>query len=105
MLLDIAELSRAYGKLKTLNTGNDTPSEQSMNGHDIPVDRDKVLLLLENQVADLKTQLEKAEQRETTLITERSKLLDMLSEEKAKRRALMPPPKPKRSFWDNFRLT
>ena len=71
------------------------PSEQAMNGHDISVDRDRVVILLENQVADLKTQLEKSEQRETSLITERSKLLDMLSEEKAERRALMPLPEEK----------
>ena len=101
MLFDIAELSRAYGELKPLNTGNDTLSEQSMNGHDISVDRDKVMLLLENQVADLKTQLEKAEQRETTVITERSKLLDMLSEEKSERRALMPP----QNQSDRFEIT
>ena len=101
VLFDIAELQRAYGELKPL----DTPSEQPMNGHDIPVDKDKVVVLLENQVFDLKTQLDKAEQRENTLIKERSKLLDMLSEEKAERRALMPPPKQKRSFWDNFKLT
>ena len=98
---DTAELARAYGELNI----PDTPTEQSMNGHDIPVDRDKIIILLENQVTDLKSQLEKAEYRENTLITERSKLVDMLSEEKAERRALMPPPKQKRSFWSNFRLT
>ena len=59
------------------------------------------MLLLENQVADLKTQLEKAEQRETTVITERSKLLDMLSEEKSERRALMPP----QNQSDRFEIT
>ena len=98
---DIAELQRAYGELKPLDTPTDTPSEQSMNGHDIPIDKDKVITLLENQVADLKGQLEKAEHRETALIDERSKLLDMLSEEKAERRALMLPPAPeeKRIGW------
>lgn len=98
VLFDTAELARAYGELQQPDTP--TPNEQSMNGHDISVDRDKVVILLENQITDLKTQLEKAEQRETALITERSKLLDMLSEEKAERRALQPPPK--RSFWDSF---
>ena len=92
VLFDIAELQRAYGELQPLDTPNEQPSEQSMNGHAHPIDKDKIVVLLENQVADLKTQLDKAEQRETTLITERSKLLDMLSEEKAERRALMPPP-------------
>ena len=42
-------------------------------------------------VRDLKTQLEKAEQRENTLISERSKLLDLLSAEKEEKRALIPP--------------
>lgn len=101
VLFDTAELARAYGELNT----PDIPTDNAMNGHDTPGDKDKVVQLLENQVADLKTQLEKAEQRETALISEHSKLLDMLSEEKAERRALMPPPKPKRSFWDNFRRT
>ena len=89
---DVAELQRAYGELQPLDTPNEQPNDQSVNGHDIPIDTDKVVQLLENQVADLKTQLEKAEQRENALITERSKLLDMLSEEQSERRALMPPP-------------
>ena len=101
VLFDTAELARAYGELNT----PDIPTDNTMNGHDTPMDKDKVVHLLENQVADLKTQLEKAEQRETALISERSKLLDMLSEEKEERRALMPPPKAKRSFWDSFRRT
>ena len=72
-----------------------------MNGHDIPIDKDKVVQLLENQVADLKTQLEKAEQREDALIKEKTRLVDMYNEERTDRRALMPPPK--RSFWDFLR--
>ena len=46
----------------------------------------------DNQIADLKAQLEKAEMRETTLIDEKAKLLDLLSAEKEEKRALMPPP-------------
>lgn len=72
-----------------------------MNGHDIPIDKDKVVQLLENQVADLKGQLEKAEQRENELIKEKTRLVDMYNEERTERRALMPPPK--RSFWDFLR--
>ena len=72
-----------------------------MNGHDIPIDKDKVVQLLENQVADLKGQLEKAEQRENELIKEKPRLVDMYNEERTERRALMPPPK--RSFWDFLR--
>ena len=55
-------------------------------------------------VRDLKTQLEKAEQRENTLISERSKLLDLLSAEKEEKRALMPPAdeKPQKSQNDKL---
>ena len=99
VLFDTAELTRAYGELQQ----PDTPTDQSMNGHDIPIDKDKVIILLENQVTDFKTQLEKAEERETALIKEKTRLLDMYTEKRVERRALQPPPK--RSFWDNFRLT
>ena len=101
VLFDTAELARAYGELNT----PDIHTDNSMNGHDTPLDRDKVIILLENQVSDLKTQLEKAEERETALIKEKTRLLDMYTEERAERRALQPPPKRKRSFWNSLRLT
>ena len=101
VLFDTAELARAYGELNS----PDIPDEQSMNGHDTVVDNDKVVQLLENQVADLKTQLEKAEQRENMLIKEKSQLLNMYNEERLERRALQPPPKKRRSFWSNFSFT
>ena len=72
----------------------DTPNNGTVNTNDspdTPSDNPKVVALLENQIGDLKSQLEKAEQRENTLISERSKLLDLLSEEKEEKRALMPP--------------
>lgn len=63
----------------------------------------------DNQIADLQNQLEKAEMRETTLIDEKAKLLDLLSDtqnllsvEKEEKRALMPPveeQKPKSRNW------
>ena len=99
--IDTAELARVYGQLRqstdsndTQMTAVDTPNNGSGNindSPDTPSDNPKVTTVLENQVRDLKTQLEKAEQRENTLISERSKLLDLLSEEKAEKRALMPP--------------
>ena len=87
---DIAELQRAYGELK--NTGDDAqPTEQgngkAMTGHD----RAEILAMKDNQIADLKAQLEKAEVRETALIAEKSQLLDLLAAEKEEKRALMPP--------------
>ena len=69
------------------------------NGH--VIDKDRVITLLENQVADLKDQLKKAEHREDELINEKTRLVDMYNEERAERRALMPPPKG--SFWDFLR--
>ena len=88
---DIAELQRAYGELKT--TGEDAqPTEQgngkAMTGHDRETE---ILAMKDNQIADLKAQLEKAEMRETTLIDEKAKLLELLSAEKDEKRALMPP--------------
>ena len=73
---------------------NSNPSE---TGHD----RAEILALKDNQIADLQKQLEKAEMRETALIDEKSKLLDLLSAEKDEKRALMPPvdEKPKTRNW------
>ena len=95
---DRAELMRVYGELKS--TGADAQSvEQSndnaMTGHD----RVEILTIKDNQISDLKAQLEKAEIRETALIDEKSKLLDLLSAEKEEKRALMPPvDEPKRNW-------
>ena len=71
--IDIAELQRVY---------NFQP----------PVDdRQKMIALLENQITDLQKQLALSNERETALIDEKSKLLDLLSAEKEEKRALMPP--------------
>ena len=101
MRFDVAELQRVYGELK--NTGDDAQSvEQSndnaMAGHDRATE---ILAMKDNQIADLQKQLEKAEMRETTLIDEKAKLLDLLSTEKEEKRALMPPvdDKPKSRNW------
>ena len=88
---DIAELQRAYGELKT--TGEDAQSTEqglgkAMTGHD---GSPKIAALLENQIQDLKAQLEKADAQLEIATTEKSKLLDLLSAEKDEKRALMPP--------------
>lgn len=97
---DQAELRRVYGELK--GTGDDAESTEqdngkSMTGHD----QAEIIALKDNQIADLKAQLEKAEMRETTLIDEKTKLLDLLSREKDEKLALMPPvdDKPKSRNW------
>ena len=97
---DQAELRRVYGELKS--TGEDAQSleqgnDNAMTGHD----RVEILTIKDNQIANLQKQLEKAEMRETALIDEKSKLLDLLSAEKEEKRALMPPvdDKPKSRNW------
>ena len=97
---DVSELQRAYGELKS--TGDDAESTEqengkAMNGHDTV----NILAVKDNQIADLRNQLEKSEMRETALIDERSKLLDLLSSEKENVRALIPPvdDKAKRHNW------
>lgn len=64
-------------------------------------DSQKIIAVLENQVADLQKQLELSNDRETALIDEKSKRLDLLSAEKEEKRALMPPvdDKPKSRNW------
>ena len=96
---DISELQRAYGELKT--TGDDAqPTEQgngkAMTGHDRETE---MLAMKDNQIADLRNQLEKAEAHLQLATTEKTKLLDLLSAEKQEKRelkaemlALMPPP-------------
>jgi len=94
MIFDVAELQRVYGELK--NTGDDAPSvEQSNDNGMTEPDSAEVLAIKDNQIVDLKSQLEKAEMRETALIDEKSKLLDLLAAEKEEKRALIPPPEEK----------
>ena len=88
---DTSELRRVYGELtrpdepRQVKNSNHPPSE---TGHD----RDtEILALKDNQIADLKAQLALATEREASLISERAKLIDLLSAEKAEKRALMPP--------------
>ena len=95
---DISELQRAYGELKSAG-GDAQPVEQgngkALTGHD----RAEILAMKDNQIADLRNQLEKAEAQLQLATTEKTKLLDLLSAEKEEKRelkaemlALMPPP-------------
>ena len=111
--IDIAELSRVYGQLNGAETteensesaepvndshqnpsmnGNETPQDPSVNGNDST----QIIALLENQVADLKAQLQKADARETALIDEKSKLLDLTDRLQKQNEMLMLPPAPKK---------
>lgn len=55
-VVDVAELQRVYGTLQS----NDTP--KTVN------ETDKIVALLEERITELKTQWEKSEARETTLL-------------------------------------
>ena len=100
--IDTAELARVYGQLTHATESNDTemnavdtPNNGAVNvndSHDTPDDTPKVVSLLENQIADLRSQLEKTETQLQIATTEKTKLLDLLSAEKDEKRALMPPP-------------
>ena len=69
-----------------------------MTGHD----RVEILAIKDNQIADLQKQLEKAEMRETTLIDEKAKLLDLLSAEKEEKRLMLPASQKRTGFFGLF---
>jgi len=77
--IDIAELQRVYDLTPPPDRDKVEPESQQIIG------------LLENQIADLRSQLEKTETQFQIATTEKSKLLDLLSAEKDEKRALMPP--------------
>ena len=68
--IDTAELARVYGQLRqstdsndTQMTAVDTPNNGTVNANDspdTPDDDPKIIALLENQITDLKSQLEHA---------------------------------------------
>lgn len=94
--IDTAELARVYGQLTHATQSNDTemnavdtPNNTPVNVNDTPntpIEAPKIVALLENQIVDLKAELERATDRENVLITEKTKLLDMLSTEQEKTR-------------------
>jgi chromosome segregation ATPase len=106
-VIDSAELQRVYGQLKS--TGDDAqPTEQAdgkaMTGHDRETE---ILTIKDNQIADLRNQLEKTEAQLQIATTEKTKLLDLLSAEKEEKRemkeemlALMPPPEERQQKTD-----
>ena len=122
--IDVSELTRVYGQLKSLNGTqplaveageqaeplNDNRQTPSMNGNEThqkpPLtenDNQKIVALLENQIADLKAQLTQASDRETALITEKSKLLDLTDRLQKQNEVLMlPAPQKKRSWLDRL---
>ena len=80
--IDPAELTRAY--------------DVAMDTQPAPADHSEIITLKDNQIADLRSQLAKAEAREDALIQEKARLLNLTD-----RLTLMLPPAPKekRSNW------
>ena len=99
---DVAELQRAYGELKT--TGEDAQSTEqgngkAMTGHDSA----EILAIKDNQISDLRSQLEKAETQLEIATTEKSKLLDLTDRLQKQNEVLMlPAPKPKSGWWQRL---
>ena len=75
---DIAELQRAYGELKSTGT-DDKPTETDNHKPMTEHDRAEIIAIKDNQIADLQSQLERAELREDTLTAEKGKLLELAS--------------------------
>ena len=98
---DPSELVRVYGQMDFPETNGQVKESNQQFPSETRHDRDEILAIKDNQIADLQKQIEKAEMRETALIDEKSKLLDLLSGEKDEKRALMPPvdDKPKSRNW------
>ena len=92
---------RAYGELKS--TGDDAQSsengnDKAMTGHDSA----EILAIKDNQIADLRSQLEKTDAQLQIATTEKTKLLDLLSAEKEEKRALMPPLEERKGWWQRL---
>ena len=90
MRFDIAELHRAYGELKSTGTDDkrtETDNHKPMTEHD----RAEIIATKDNQIADLQSQLERAELREDALTAEKSKLLELVSRLQAQNEVLSLP--------------
>lgn len=83
--IDTAELDRVYGITP--------PPERQVAEHD----SQKVIAVLENQVADLQHQLELANTREEVLTAEKSKLLDITDRLQKQTEILMIPAEKQKS--------
>ena len=115
-VIDIAELARVYGDFvspphaengtrEKSHQGNMGQNGTGGNGKNIIISDASatIVAVLEEQVALLKTQLERAETKLENAAARENKLLDMLSVEQEKTKQLMLPPpdndKPKPNFF------
>ena len=86
-VIDVAELERVYGQVR-----NPDESETDSTGQQISTET--LIQSYENRIHDMQKQLDLANGRETALITEKGKLLDLTD-----RLSLMLPSEPKRRSW------
>ena len=95
--IDVSELARVYGELE-LRDDEPTQSDESVRDSQVNTDdTPKIIALLEAQVQDLKAQLD-------TATAEKAQLLELLSAEKAEKKALMPPADKKTQKSQNWLL-
>ena len=87
-VVDVSELERVYGKIRN---PDENPQRTETNGDGRYISTDELVESYENRIQDLEQQLARATDRETALMDEKSKLLDLLTAEKEEKRALMPP--------------
>ena len=87
-VVDTAELERVYGKIQN---PDENPQRTETNGNGRYISTDELIKSYENRILDLEKQLAQANDRESALFAEKSKLLDLLTAEKEEKRALMPP--------------
>ena len=95
---DPSELVRVYGEIDLLEN-NGQVKENNPNPSKTRHDSAEIIALKDNQIADLRNQLERTETQLEIASSEKTKLLDLLSAEKSEKReikaemiALMPPP-------------
>ena len=70
-----------------------------MTGHD----RAEIIALKDNQIADLRSQLEKAETQLQIATTEKTKLLDLADRlQKQNEMLMLPAPQAKRNWWQRL---
>ena len=87
-IVDVSELERVYSKIRN---PDENPQRTETNGNGRYISTDELVQSYENRILDLEQQLTRATDRETALMDEKSKLLDLLTSEKEEKRALMPP--------------
>ena len=87
--IDVSELTRVYGQLKHQNEELTQSSEYVRESQMTEVDTPKIIVMLEEQVADLRAQLAQSTKREKTLL----ELTDRLQKQNE---ALMLPPAPEK---------